>query len=56
MGKLTAIAVKAALGNPGTYQDGDGLFLKVNKRDGAGAAHSHMRAVPGGPVCYMVGI
>ena len=35
MGKLTAIAVKAALGNPGTYQDGDGLFLKVDKRGGA---------------------
>jgi integrase len=35
MGKLTAIAVKAALGTPGTYQDGDGLFLKVDKRGGA---------------------
>lgn len=35
MGKLTAIAVKAALANPGTYQDGDGLFLKVDKRGGA---------------------
>ena len=35
MGKLTAIAVKAALGNPGTYQDGDGLFLKVDTRGGA---------------------
>ena len=35
MGKLTAVAVKAALGNPGTYQDGDGLFLKVDKRGGA---------------------
>ena len=35
MGKLTALAVKAALGNPGTYQDGDGLFLKVDKRGGA---------------------
>ena len=35
MGKLTATAVKAALGNPGTYQDGDGLFLKVDKRGGA---------------------
>lgn len=35
MGKLTAIAVKAALGKPGTYQDGDGLFLKVDKRGGA---------------------
>ncbi len=29
MGKLTAISVKAALATPGTYQDGDGLFLKV---------------------------
>ncbi|MGQ0277062.1 tyrosine-type recombinase/integrase [Sphingopyxis sp. Q841] len=35
MKKLTALAVKAALGNPGTYQDGDGLFLKVDKRGGA---------------------
>lgn len=35
MGKLTAVAVKAALANPGTYQDGDGLFLKVDKRGGA---------------------
>jgi integrase len=35
MGKLTAIAVKAALTNPGTYQDGEGLFLKVDKRGGA---------------------
>src|SRR3546814_18536416 len=35
MGKLTAIAVKAALANPGTYQDGEGLFLKVDKRGGA---------------------
>ncbi len=35
MGKLTALAVKAALANPGTYQDGDGLFLKVDKRGGA---------------------
>lgn len=29
MGKLTAISVKAALTIPGTYQDGDGLYLKV---------------------------
>ena len=29
MGKLTAISFKAALTIPGTYQDGDGLFLKV---------------------------
>lgn len=35
MGKLTAVAVKAALANPGTYQDGEGLFLKVDKRGGA---------------------
>jgi integrase len=35
MGKLTAMAVKAALANPGTYQDGEGLFLKVDKRGGA---------------------
>ena len=35
MGKLTTVAVKAALANPGTYQDGDGLFLKVDKRGGA---------------------
>jgi integrase len=35
MGKLTAVAVKAALAIPGSYQDGDGLFLKVDKRGGA---------------------
>src|SRR6185369_5718213 len=35
MGKLTAVAVRAALANPGTYQDGDGLFLKVDRRGGA---------------------
>lgn len=35
MGKLTAVAVKAAFANPGTYQDGEGLFLKVDKRGGA---------------------
>lgn len=35
MGKLTAVTVKAALAKPGTYQDGDGLFLKVDKRGGA---------------------
>lgn len=34
MGKLTN-EVKAALGRPGTYQDGDGLILKVNSRGGA---------------------
>ena len=35
MGKLTATAIKAALSVPGTYQDGDGLFLKVDRRGGA---------------------
>ena len=35
MGKLTANEVKAALGRPGTYQDGDGLILKVDSRGGA---------------------
>ena len=35
MGKLTANEVKAALGRPGTYQDGDGLILKVDRRGGA---------------------
>ncbi len=35
MGKLTAVAVKAALANPGPYQDGEGLFLKIDKRGGA---------------------
>ena len=35
MAKLTALAVKAALANPGTCQDGEGLFLKVDKRGGA---------------------
>jgi len=35
MGSLTAVAVKAALANPGTYSDGDGLILKVDKRGGA---------------------
>ena len=35
MGKLMAFAVKAALANPGTYQDGEGLFLKVDRRGGA---------------------
>lgn len=35
MGKLTANQVKAALGRPGVYQDGDGLFLKVDARGGA---------------------
>jgi len=40
VGKLTAIAVKAALATPGTYQDGDGLFLKVS---GKGAASWKLR-------------
>lgn len=35
MKKLTAFAIKAAMTRPGTYQDGDGLFLKVNKSGGA---------------------
>ncbi|MBX9897713.1 MAG: tyrosine-type recombinase/integrase [Qipengyuania sp.] len=35
MGKLTAVAVKAALANPGSYSDGNGLILKVDKRGGA---------------------
>lgn len=35
MKKLTALAIKTALANPGTYQDSDGLFLKVDKRGGA---------------------
>ncbi|MBN8819335.1 MAG: tyrosine-type recombinase/integrase [Sphingomonas sp.] len=35
MGKLTANGVKAVLSQPGTYQDGDGLFLKVDRRGGA---------------------
>lgn len=35
MGNLTAVAVKAALANAGTCQDGDGLFLKVKKSGGA---------------------
>jgi hypothetical protein len=35
MGKLTAKEVTAALAKPGQYGDGDGLFLKVDKRGGA---------------------
>lgn len=31
MKKLTALAIKTAMGHPGIYQDGDGLFLKVDK-------------------------
>ncbi|WP_371328230.1 Arm DNA-binding domain-containing protein [Novosphingobium sp. NDB2Meth1] len=34
-GNLTDLAVKAAMSTPGTYQDGDGLFLKIDKRGGA---------------------
>ena len=40
MGKLTAISVKSALATPGTYQDGDGLFLKVKP---SGAASWYLR-------------
>ena len=45
MGRLTAIAVKANLANPGTYQDGDGLFLKVrpDKSGGGGSAQWFVR-------------
>lgn len=39
MGRLTATAVKANLLKSGTYQDGDGLFLKV-RADRAGGAGS----------------
>lgn len=35
MGKLTANEVKAVIAKPGTYQDGDGLILRVDKRGGA---------------------
>jgi hypothetical protein len=35
MGNLTALAVKAVMSTPGTYQDGDGLFLKIDKCGGA---------------------
>lgn len=35
MGKLTANEVKAALTKPGTYGDGDGLFLKVSRTGGS---------------------
>ncbi len=34
-GELTAVAVKAAMVKPGTYQDGDGLFLRVGKTGAA---------------------
>jgi hypothetical protein len=34
-GKLTAVAFKAALMHPGPYHDGEGLFLKADKRGGA---------------------
>jgi integrase len=40
MGKLTAIAAKTALATPGTYQDGDGLFLKVKT---SGSASWYLR-------------
>lgn len=35
MGKLTANGVNALLSKPGTYGDGDGLFLKVTGKGGA---------------------
>jgi integrase len=35
MGKLTAVDLKSKLTTPGTYTDGDGLVLKVDKRGGA---------------------
>jgi integrase len=35
MGELTATKVKSVLANPGTYTDGDGLVLRVDKRGGA---------------------
>ncbi|MEO7504926.1 MAG: Arm DNA-binding domain-containing protein, partial [Sphingomicrobium sp.] len=38
MGKLTATAVKAALGKPGWHSDGEGLILAV----GAGGSGSWM--------------
>ncbi len=40
MSKLTALSFKAALAIPGTYQDGDGLFLKVKP---TGAASWYLR-------------
>jgi len=45
MGRLTATAVKANLLKPGTYQDGDGLFLKVraDRAGGAGSAQWLLR-------------
>lgn len=45
MGRLTATAVKANLLKPGTYQDGDGLFLKVraDRAGGAGSAQWFVR-------------
>lgn len=45
MGKLTATAVRAALGKPGRYSDGDGLFLDVRK---AGAGSWIVRAQKNG--------
>jgi len=35
MGKPTAVAVKTALANLGTYQDSDRLVRRVGKRGGA---------------------
>jgi len=35
MGKLTATAIKAALGKPGTHSDGEGLLLKVTETGAA---------------------
>lgn len=45
MGRLTAAAVKANLLKPGTYQDGEGLFLKVrpDRTGGAGSAQWILR-------------
>lgn len=40
MGKLTALSFKTALASPGTYQDGEGLFLKVKP---SGAASWYLR-------------
>ena len=40
-GKLTANEVKAFFSKPGTYQDGDGLFLKVDMRGRCILARPH---------------
>ncbi len=42
MGKLTAKQVKDALKVPGAYQDGDSLFLKVDKRGGPARSESRL--------------